>query len=49
MPWTAPESLSFVQRVSLELGGNAPLIVFDNADLELAAAGVVGSALRNAG
>jgi hypothetical protein len=38
-----------VKRVSLELGGNAPFIVFDDADLELAAAGVVGSALRNSG
>jgi succinate-semialdehyde dehydrogenase/glutarate-semialdehyde dehydrogenase len=38
-----------VKRVSLELGGNAPFIVFDDADLELAAAGVVASALRNSG
>ncbi|KAJ9534870.1 hypothetical protein QJQ45_029560, partial [Haematococcus lacustris] len=38
-----------VKRVSLELGGNAPLIVFKDADLELAAEGAVKSALRNAG
>eukprot|EP00195_Chlamydomonas_chlamydogama_P002619 CAMPEP_0202920768 /NCGR_PEP_ID=MMETSP1392-20130828/77027_1 /ASSEMBLY_ACC=CAM_ASM_000868 /TAXON_ID=225041 /ORGANISM="Chlamydomonas chlamydogama, Strain SAG 11-48b" /LENGTH=526 /DNA_ID=CAMNT_0049614281 /DNA_START=54 /DNA_END=1634 /DNA_ORIENTATION=- len=38
-----------VKRVSLELGGNAPFIVFEDADLELAAKGVVLSALRNAG
>lgn len=38
-----------VKRVSLELGGNAPFIVFDDADLELAATGVVQSALRNSG
>jgi succinate-semialdehyde dehydrogenase/glutarate-semialdehyde dehydrogenase len=38
-----------VKRVSLELGGNAPFIVFDDADLELAATGVVASALRNSG
>lgn len=38
-----------VKRVSLELGGNAPFLVFDDADLELAAKGVVTSALRNAG
>lgn len=38
-----------VKRVSLELGGNAPFIVFDDADLAAAAAGVAVSALRNAG
>ncbi len=38
-----------VKRVSLELGGNAPFIVFDDADVETAAAGVVASAFRNAG
>jgi acyl-CoA reductase-like NAD-dependent aldehyde dehydrogenase len=38
-----------VKRVSLELGGNAPFIVFDDADLELAANGVIASALRNSG
>ncbi len=38
-----------VKRVSLELGGNAPFIVFDDADIDAAAAGVVTSAFRNAG
>ena len=38
-----------VKRVSLELGGNAPFIVFDDADVDMAAAGVVASGFRNAG
>lgn len=38
-----------VKKVSLELGGNAPYIIFDDADIELAATGVVTSAFRNAG
>jgi succinate-semialdehyde dehydrogenase / glutarate-semialdehyde dehydrogenase len=35
--------------VSLELGGNAPLIVFDDADLEVAVAGAIASKFRNSG
>ena len=38
-----------VKKVSLELGGNAPYIIFDDADIKLAATGVVSSAFRNAG
>ena len=38
-----------VKKISLELGGNAPFIVFNDADVDAAAAGVVGSAFRNAG
>ena len=38
-----------VKRVSLELGGHAPSIVFDDADIEKAAASVVTSRFRNAG
>lgn len=38
-----------VLRTSMELGGNAPLIVFDDADLERAVAGTVAAKLRNGG
>ncbi len=38
-----------VKRTSLELGGNAPLIVFDDADLELAVQSTMISKFRNAG
>ena len=40
---------STIKRLSLELGGNAPFIVFDDADLDLAIAGVMQSKFRNAG
>ena len=38
-----------VKRVGLELGGNAPFIVFDDADIDKAVAGAVASKYRNAG
>ena len=38
-----------VKKVSMELGGNAPFIVFDDADLDKAVAGAVASKYRNAG
>ena len=38
-----------VKRVSLELGGNAPFIVFDDADLDAAVQGAMASKYRNAG
>ncbi|EFE94532.1 NAD-dependent succinate-semialdehyde dehydrogenase [Serratia odorifera] len=43
------QSADSIKRLSLELGGNAPLIVFDDADLEIAVAGVMTSKFRNAG
>lgn len=43
------QSASSVKRLSLELGGNAPLIVFDDADIEIAVTGVMTSKFRNAG
>ncbi|MFN2349334.1 MAG: NAD-dependent succinate-semialdehyde dehydrogenase [Thioalkalivibrio sp.] len=38
-----------IKRVSLELGGNAPFIVFDDADLDAAVEGAMVSKYRNAG
>ena len=38
-----------VKKVSLELGGNAPLIVFDDADLRVAVEGAIASKFRNMG
>jgi len=38
-----------IKKVSLELGGNAPLLVFDDADLDAAVAGAIASKFRNTG
>ncbi|OUS32464.1 succinate-semialdehyde dehydrogenase (NADP(+)) ['Osedax' symbiont bacterium Rs2_46_30_T18] len=38
-----------VKKVSLELGGNAPFIVFDDADIDAAVAGAIASKFRNSG
>jgi len=38
-----------IQKISLELGGNAPFIVFDDADLEKAVEGAMASKFRNTG
>ncbi|MFH6974895.1 NAD-dependent succinate-semialdehyde dehydrogenase [Neisseria sp. 23W00296] len=38
-----------VKKVSLELGGNAPFIVFDDADIDAAVQGAIAAKFRNAG
>lgn len=38
-----------ITKISLELGGNAPFLVFDDADVEAAAEGAIASKYRNAG
>jgi len=38
-----------LKKVSLELGGNAPFIVFDDADLDAAVQGAIASKYRNTG
>jgi succinate-semialdehyde dehydrogenase/glutarate-semialdehyde dehydrogenase len=43
------QSADTIKKVSLELGGNAPFIVFDDADLEAAVTGCMASKFRNAG
>ncbi|MEJ2743276.1 MAG: NAD-dependent succinate-semialdehyde dehydrogenase [Gammaproteobacteria bacterium] len=40
---------STVKKVSMELGGNAPFIVFEDADLDAAVQGAIASKFRNAG
>ncbi|MGK9169067.1 NADP-dependent succinate-semialdehyde dehydrogenase [Inquilinus limosus] len=43
------QSASTVKKVSMELGGNAPFIVFDDADLDAAVLGAIASKYRNTG
>ena len=45
----AARCMDTVKRVSLELGGNAPFLVFDDADLDAAVEGVMASKFRNTG
>jgi succinate-semialdehyde dehydrogenase / glutarate-semialdehyde dehydrogenase len=47
--WLLREAAPGVKRLSLELGGNAPFIVFDDADLDAAVEGAMVSKFRNAG
>lgn len=45
----AAQCMGTVKRLSLELGGNAPFIVFDDADLDAAVEGAIASKFRNTG
>lgn len=45
----ARQSAGTLKRLSLELGGNAPFIVFDDADLETAVEGLMAAKFRNGG
>jgi succinate-semialdehyde dehydrogenase / glutarate-semialdehyde dehydrogenase len=47
--WLMREAAGSIKRLSLELGGNAPFIVFDDADLDAAVEGALASKFRNAG
>jgi len=47
--YLAREAAASVKRVSLELGGHAPFIVFADADIEAAARGAMATKFRNAG
>ena len=43
------QSAATVKKVSMELGGNAPIIIFEDADLDAAVKGAIASKYRNAG
>ncbi|MFX5801271.1 aldehyde dehydrogenase family protein, partial [Acinetobacter baumannii] len=45
----AKQSADTLKKLSLELGGNAPFIVFDDADLDAAVEGAMASKFRNTG
>jgi succinate-semialdehyde dehydrogenase/glutarate-semialdehyde dehydrogenase len=47
--YLARESATTLKRLSLELGGNAPFIVFDDADLDAAVNGLMAAKFRNGG
>lgn len=47
--WLIKAAADDIKRLSLELGGNAPFLVFDDANLDDAVAGAMASKYRNAG
>lgn len=47
--WLMERGAAQIKRLSLELGGNAPFIVFDDADVDVAVEGAIASKFRNAG
>lgn len=47
--WLFEQSASTLKKLSLELGGNAPFIVFDDANVDDAVEGAIASKYRNAG
>lgn len=47
--WLIAESADGIKRLSLELGGNAPFIVFEDADLDAAVQGAMMAKFRNSG
>ncbi|MGX9729097.1 NAD-dependent succinate-semialdehyde dehydrogenase [Janthinobacterium aestuarii] len=47
--WLSREASGTIKKLSLELGGNAPFIVFDDADIDAAVEGVLMSKYRNSG
>lgn len=47
--WLMERGAGQIKRLSLELGGNAPFIVFDDADVDVAVEGAIASKFRNAG
>lgn len=47
--WLLQESAATVKRVTMELGGNAPFIVFEDADLPSAVQGLITAKFRNTG
>jgi succinate-semialdehyde dehydrogenase / glutarate-semialdehyde dehydrogenase len=47
--YLAQESAATLKKLSLELGGNAPFIVFDDADLDAAVTGLMAAKFRNGG